>query len=190
MPKMLGAEIWLICPKWFSVFVLFSHPTKRLQFESGQWGDCNWKGLASIVADSLQSPLAKCCGSRLRVIDIWSFTPRHLMRRHRSSTSGGVNVMILTLESRSDFFFFGRHCSDLDSKTRFLLALASAIRIVQVWPTEVSTSLESRCVLSEGSCAVSAANGCPTPCVDSGGKPGAWRTQRSINVRMMQEQKL
>ena len=185
MPKMLGAEIWLICPKWFSVFVLFSHPTKRLQFESGRWGDCNWKGLASIVADSLQSPLAKCCGSRLRVIDIWMFRSKaldeapqvqHFRRSQRDDFDAGVAFR---------FFFFGRHCSDLDSKTRFLLALASAIRIVQVWPTEVSTSLESRCVLSEGSCAVSAANGCPTPCVDSGGKPGAWRTQRSVNARMI-----
>ncbi len=109
MPKMLRAEIWLICRKWFSCS------------SKADLGYCNWKGVASTVADSLQSPLPQCCGSRLRAVDT------------------GLHSKAIDEAPQVQHF---RHCSDLDSKTRFLVALASAIRIVQVGPTEqVSTSL-------------------------------------------------
>ena len=70
MPKMPRAEIWLICRKWFSC-----SNTQQKDFNlKADLGYCNWKGVASTVADSLQSPLPQRCGSRLRAVDTGLFS--------------------------------------------------------------------------------------------------------------------
>eukprot|EP00434_Breviolum_minutum_P006557 symbB.v1.2.005786.t1/scaffold289.1/size287290/31 len=110
----------------------------------------------------------------------WNRLGRHLAKLQRILAATGplrqdIASRVRDITQGLNHCLSCAHNDAKDALPQLLLTHFKALdEAPQVWPTEVSTSLESRCVLSEGSCAVSAANGCPTPCVDSGGKPGAF----------------